>query len=334
MKNNDIQALIQKYFLQRLMAQRNVSPETIKSYRDSFRLYLRYIETRCGVPPSKMTIAQFDAEHVLGFLSHLDKERGNSTKTINNRLAALHSFAKYLIFELPEYSGLLTRSLKVPFRKDEKRQMEFLTEDEFAAFKAACETVTALGRRDMLMLLLLYNTGVRVSELVGLRLRDIHIDSQNSAAYIRILGKGRKERDVPLWKSTAKYLASYLSDHAHGENSNLFTNCGNGNLTRSGVRYRLSCLQKKASEVAPSLTKKNITPHTFRHTTALRMLQSGIDISTIAIWLGHENIITTHKYMEADLEMKRQTLEKMGDPGCSAYHFMPDASIMVFLDSL
>ena len=204
MKNNDIQALIQKYFLQRLMAQRNVSPETIKSYRDTFRLYLRFIDTHCGVPPAKMSIAHFDADHILEFLSHLDKERGNSAKTINNRLAALHSFAKYLIFELPEYSGLLSRSLKVPFRKDEKRQMEFLTEDEFAALKSACETDTALGRRDMLMLLLLYNTGVRVSELVGLKLGNVHIDSQGTAAYIQVHGKGRKERYVPLWKSSRR----------------------------------------------------------------------------------------------------------------------------------
>lgn len=334
MKNNDIQTLIQKYFLQWLMAQRNVSPETIKSYRDTFRLYLKYIETRCGVPPAKMSITQFDADHILEFLAHLDKERGNSSKTINNRLAALHSFVKYLIFELPEYSGLLNRSMMVPFRKAEKRQMEFLTEDEFSALKNTCKTETALGRRDMLMLLLLYNTGIRVSELVGLKLSDIHIDSQSTSAYIRVYGKGRKERDVPLWKSTAKYLASYMNDHAYSESSNLFANCIDGDLTRSGVRYRLDYLQKKASATVQSLAKKNITPHTFRHTTALRMLQSGIDISTIAIWLGHESIITTHKYMETDLEMKRQTLEKMGDPDHSAYHFTPDASILDFLDSL
>ena len=286
MKNSDIQTLIQKYFLQRLMAQRNVSSETIKSYRDTFRLYLKYIETCHGVPPAKISIAQFDAEHILGFLSYLDKERGNSAKTINNRLAALHSFAKYLIFELPEYSGLLTRSLKVPFRKDEKRQMEFLTEDKFDALKSACETNTALGRRDMLMLLLLYNTGIRVSELVGLKLGSIHIDSHGTTAYIQVYGKGRKERDVPLWGSTAKYLTGYLRDHARGENNNLFANCTDGDLTRSGVRYRLGCLQKKASETIPSLAKKNITPHTFRHTTALRMLQSGVDISTIASSAG------------------------------------------------
>lgn len=316
------------------MGQRNVSPETIKSYRDAFRLYLRYIENHHGIPPAKMSIAQFDADHILGFLAYLDTERGNSAKTINNRLAALHSFVKYLIFEVPEYSGLLNRSLMVPFRKSEKRQMEFLTEDEFDALKSSCNMNSALGRRDMLMLMLFYNTGVRVSELVGLKLSDIYIDDQGSAAYIHVHGKGRKERHVPLWKSTAKYLAGYMSEHSYSENSNLFMNCIDNGLTRSGIRYRLDCLQKKASETAPSLAKKNITPHTFRHTTALRMLQSGVDISTIAIWLGHESIITTHKYMEADLEMKRQSLEKMGDPGHSAYHFTPDTSVLAFLDSL
>ncbi len=334
MNNNDIQSLIQKYFLQRLMSQRNLSPETIKSYRDTFRIYLRYVETHYHVIPVKILITHFDADHILGFLTYLDKERGNGSKTINNRLAALHSFVKYLCFELPEYSGLLSRSLKVPFRKEEKRQMEFLTEEEFSALKNACKTDAVLGRRDMLMLLLLYNTGVRVSELIGLKQSDIHVDSQHSTAYIRIIGKGRKERHIPLWKSTAKYLAEYMNDHVTSENGSLFTNCTNGDLTRSGVRYRVSCLQQRASEVAPSLAKKIITPHTFRHTTALRMLQSGVDISTIAIWLGHESIITTHKYMEADLEMKRQALGKIGDPGDSAYYFTPDESIMAFLDSL
>lgn len=334
MKNgNGIHALIQKYFLQWLMTQRNVSPETIKSYRDTFRLYLRYIEKHLNVTSTKISMAQFDADHILGFLSYLDKERGNKPKTINSRLAALHSFIKFLNFEMPEYSGLLNRSLMVPFRKVEKRQMEFLTEDEFSALKNACESGTPLGCRDMLMLLLLYNTGVRVSELVGLKLSDINIDTQNSTAYIRIHGKGRKDRHVPLWKSTAKYLSGYIRDYDRND-GRLFINCTAGDLTRSGVRYRLNCLQKKAAKTTPSLAKKSITPHAFRHTTALRMLQSGVDISTIAIWFGHESIITTHKYMEADMEMKRKTLEKMSDPGNSAYHFTPDDSIMAFLASL
>jgi len=335
MKNkNEIQDFIQKYFLQWLMSQRNVSIETVKSYRDTFRLYLRFIEKDCNKSPAKISIAQFDAEHILRFLSYLEKERGNSPATLNSRLAALHGFIKYLIFELPEHSGLLNRSLMVPFRKAEKRQVEFLTEDEFAALKDACKIDTALGKRDMLMLLLLYNTGIRVSELVGLRIRDIIIDTQDSSAYIRIHGKGRKERHVPLWKGTAKYLANYTASQGRNEDEKLFANCTNGDLTRSGIRYRIDCLNKNASETAPSLIAKKITPHTFRHTTALRMLQSGVDISTIAIWLGHESIITTHKYMEADLEMKRQTLEKISEPGHLAYNFKPDDSVMAFLDSL
>jgi site-specific recombinase XerD len=334
MKNNNIQALIQKYFLTWLMAQRNVSPETVKSYRDTFRLYLRHMESNCGVLPAKMSIAHFDAEHILSFLAHLDKERGNSAKTINNRLAALHSFASYLIFEVPEYSGILSRSLSVPFRKSEKRQMEFLSEEELEALKSACKTDMPLGRRDMLMLLLLYNTGVRVSELLGLKISDVRLGSQNDAAYIHVHGKGRKERQVPLWKSTSKYLAGYMGDSVRGEASHLFSNNVSGDLTRSGVRYRLKCLQERAVQFCPSLAKKTVTPHTFRHTTALRMLQAGVDISTIAIWLGHESIATTHKYMEADLEMKRRTLEKIGEPGNCAYHFTPDESVMAFLDSL
>jgi site-specific recombinase XerD len=335
MKNdNSIQALIQKYFLQWLMAQRNVSPETVKSYRDTFRLYLRYLERHCSVAPMKMSAVQFDADHILGFLSYLDGERGNSSKTINNRLAALHSFVKYLTFELPEYSGLLNRSLMVPFRRTERRQMDFLTEDEFSAMKKACETDTILGRRDMLMLLLLYNTGVRVSELVSLRLNDINMDNRDSTTYLRIHGKGRKERRVPLWKSTSKYLADFIRGYDCNQTGHLFQNCTKENLTRSGVRYRLGCLRKIAAETAPSLAKKKITPHTFRHTTALRMLQSGVDISTIAIWLGHESILTTHKYMEADMEMKRKTLERMQDIGHPAYNYTPEASVLAFLDSL
>lgn len=280
-----------------------------------------------------MTVECFDAEHILGFLAYLKTERDNSAKTVNNRLAALHSFANYLIFELPEYGGLLSRSLSIPFRICEKKQMGFLTVEEFEAMKTACKTKTTLGRRDMLMLLLLYNTGVRVSELLGLKTGDVYISSQNDGSYIHVNGKGRKERNIPIWKNSAKYLAAYLENSVN-ENDHLFSNNADKGLTRSGVRYRLGCLQKKAAESCPSLEKKTVTPHTFRHTTALRMLQSGIDIASIALWLGHESIITTHKYMEADLEMKRETLEKVGKPSDSSWHYSPDESIMAFLDAL
>jgi site-specific recombinase XerD len=330
----NIQALIQKFFLKWLMGQRNVSPETVKSYRDTFRIFLEYLAKSHKIKPSAMTIDCLAAECLLGFLESLEKERGNSPKTINVRLAAISSFLKFLSFEIPEYSSLLNRSLMIPYRKFEKRSMDFLTKEEFKALIDSCELNTMLGRRDQLMLLLLYNTGVRVSELLGIETKDIVKGADGRPSYIHVRGKGRKERDVPLWKNTSEFMGRFMAEHEPESNPRLFVNRIDGALTRSGVRYRLQCLIKKAAVSAPSLSRKNVTPHTFRHTTALNLLQSGIDISTIAIWLGHESILTTHKYMESDLEMKRRTLEKLQEPGCSASSFEPDDALLAFLDSL
>jgi site-specific recombinase XerD len=212
--------------------------------------------------------------------------------------------------------------------------MDFLTKDEYQALVDACGQDSELGRRDQLMLLLLYNTGVRVSELVGLKVKDIIMDTNNSPLYIHIYGKGRKERDVPLWKSTSVLLRKFIELHNTNNNAKLFVNRANGALTRSGVRYRLGCLVEKASGQAPSMKQKSISPHTFRHTVALNLLQAGVDISTIAIWLGHESILTTHKYMAADMEMKRRTLEKIQEPGSNSFQFRPDDAVVAFLDSL
>jgi site-specific recombinase XerD len=248
------QALIQKFFLQWLIAQRNVSPETVKSYRDGFRIFINYLETAHGIKPSAITIGCLNAEYILDFLSFLEKERGNGPKTVNLRLSAIGSFLRFLSFEIPEYSGLLSRNLMIPYRKEEKRQMDFLTKDEYQALTDVCKRDTKLGLRDRLMLFLLYNTGIRVSELVGIKIRDIIADANGSPSYIRIHGKGRKERDVPLWKNTAAFLRKFIELHdTGGGNGKLFSNCVNGTLTRSGVRYRLGNLVKKASEQVPSM---------------------------------------------------------------------------------
>ena len=333
-RETKLQFLIQKYFLQWMLTQRNVSPETIKSYRDTFRIFFRYIEKRDKIKPSLITINHFEAEYILGFLEFLKKERGNKPNTINNRLAALHSFLKFISFEAPEHSGLISRSLLIPFMKGEKCLISFLTEEEFQAMINTCDTSTGLGRRDKLMLLLLYNAGVRVSELTNLKGKDIRIDSCGTTSYLRIHGKGRKERDVPLWKSTTEYLRDYIDANGTLDNDKLFLNSAGNALTRSGVRYRIDCLQNKAITSMPSLSKKKITPHTFRHTTAMNLLQSGIDISTIAIWLGHESIDTAHKYMVCDIEMKRGVLAKMNEPKQSSFHLDPDDTMLTFLDSL
>ena len=294
-------ALVQKFFLQWLMTQRNVSPETVKSYRDTFRIYMRYLETVHSIKPSSISVSCLEAECILGFLNHLERERGNKAKTVNARLSAISCFLKYLSFEMPEYSGLLSRSLMIPYRKEDKKGMDFLTKDEYQALMDVCESDTGLGRRDQLMLMVLYNTGVRVSELLGLKVQDIVTDANGLPSYIHVHGKGRKERDVPLWKSTAVYLRKFMDAGNADGGDKLFVNRIDGALTRSGVRYRLDCLVKKASCTVPTLARKTVTPHTFRHTAALNLLQAGVDISTIAIWLGHESILTTHKYMAADM---------------------------------
>ena len=203
----NISAFIQKFFLQRLMAQQNVSPETVKSYRDGFRIYLKYLETAHGITPSAITVNCLEAEYILEFLDFLENERGNQPKTINLRLSALSSFLRFLSFEVPEYSGLVNRSLMIPYRKEEKRQMDFLTKDEYQALLNACEQNSELGRRDRLMLLLLYNTGIRVSELVELKVQDINIDANGLPLYVHIRGKGRKVRDVPFMEKHRGVLA-------------------------------------------------------------------------------------------------------------------------------
>jgi site-specific recombinase XerD len=333
-KNKNFQMLIQKFFLTWLLAQRNVSPQTVKFYRDSFRIFLKYLEAVHKIKPAVVSVDCLNAEYILGFLDFLEKERGNQPRTINSRLSAISSFLRFLSFEIPEYSGLLSRSLMIPYRKEEKRTMDFLTKDEYRALVDVCEANSQLGHRDRLMLLLLYNTGVRVSELVALRVLDVILDANGTPSYIHVHGKGRKERDVPLWKTTAAYLKKFMESHDKDSNAKIFANRTKDALTRSGVRYRLGCLVKKASGKTASMKRKNISPHTFRHTVALNLLQAGVDISTIAIWLGHESILTTHKYMAADMEMKRRTLEKIQEPGGNPPNFRPDNAMIAFLDSL
>ncbi|SHF61947.1 Site-specific recombinase XerD [Desulforamulus putei DSM 12395] len=332
--NSAFQDLLQKFFLKRMMNQKQASPETIKSYRDTFRIYIEYLNIVHKCPPHKISIEHIQAEYILGFLEYLDHERGNQTKTINNRLAAIHAFLHFMSFEKPEYSATIQRSLMIPFRKTKKRQIDFLTKEEIDALLEACSMKEALGRRDRMMVLILYNTGIRVSELISLRCRDVIFDSSGTAGYIHVIGKGRKERNIPLWKTTASYIKKYIEEHSLKSDDKLFINHTGDELTRSGVRYRIDCLTEKAQKIIPGLEDKNISPHTFRHSTALHLLQSGVDISTIAIWLGHESINTTHKYMEADIEMKQKTLEKIAEPSVNGYRYKPSKDILAFLASL
>ncbi len=334
MKTDTFQSLLRRFFLERLMNQQKVSPCTIQSYKDTFRILLKYMNESVGIKADALALEDIDANAVIGFLKYLEHDRKNGNRTINNRLAAIKSFMDYVSYECPEHLDIVRKVKLIPFRNVERKEVSYLSKIELDALLDACTTATSHGKRDYLMVLLLYNSGMRVSELVSLKGRDVI--ATKGHCYIRILGKGRKERTVPLWAMTKKHLTDYLKENKILENDFLLQGRNVDHLTRSGVRYRLDCLVKKALKVCPSLKNKTISPHTLRHSTAMSLLQSGVDISTIAIWLGHESIETTHKYMVTDLNLKDIALKKMHEPESSPKNARYHASekLQDFLDSL
>lgn len=335
MQNNDFQSLLQKFFLERLLNQQKVSPCTIQAYKDTFRIFLKYMYDECGTKADSITMKDVNADTVIKFLNYLESNRKNKCKTANNRLATIKAFMEYVSYECPEYLGIVRKVKAIPFRKVEKKEIGYLTKEEMDSLLNACETTNPDGRRDYFMLLLLFNSGIRVSEMISIQGKDavISVDGQ---CHLRIMGKGRKERTVPLWKTTTKYLVEYMQENEIQSNDYLLSGRNVKHLTRSGVRYRIDCIVKKASANSSSLKSKSITPHVFRHSTAMSLLQSGIDISTIAIWLGHESIETTHKYMVADIKLKEEALNKLHEPESSQterrYHATDN--ILQFLNSL
>jgi integrase/recombinase XerD len=333
MKNNGFQSLLQCFFLERLINQINASSCTISSYRDTFRIFLRYMKTEKRYDPSQITFEMLTAENIIEFLDYIETVRNNSIKTRNNRLAAIHSFMEYVSFQAPEYLSMIQRVKSIPFKKTETKTIDYLIVEEVESLMAGCDLSCWLGRRDRIMVALLYNTGVRVSELVSIKKKDVTLN-KNGIGSVHVIGKGRKERTIPIWKSTQKYLLEFLKEIGGNDEDYLFTGQRGGKLTRSGVTYRLNCLVKVASHNCLSLLKKRVTPHVLRHTTAMHLLKAGVDISTIAIWLGHESIETTHKYMVSDLRLKEQALAQTKEPKASGFRYKPSSDILSFLDSL
>lgn len=336
MKNNLplLQTLMQNYFLQRLIQQRKASPKTVESYRDTFRIYFEYLLVVHSIKATDSCIENFDLTYIEGFCIFLENQRGNKAVTINNRLAAIRSFLQYVAEIEPEYSGIAKRGLMMPMRKHETVTMDFVDKNEFDAMLATCNTATFIGARDKLMLMIFYNTGVRVSELLEIKCADIQNGGVPGKSSISIYGKGRKERIVPLWKDTALYIQRYIRTNRLGGNEYLFVNKNGNHLTRSGVRVRINIITKEASRKVQSLSEKSITPHSFRHSVAMNLLRAGVDISTIALWLGHSSIETTHKYMVADIELKRKAMEKAGSSGDASFNYKPSSDILNFLASL
>lgn len=326
--------LLERYFLSYMITQKKVSPRTVAAYRDSFTLYIRFLNSEYRITTSKIEIRHFSLDYLAKFGDYLEKKRHCSATTINLRISAIKSFLTYAAVEAPEYSGTIRKALSLPCRKTDKTVMAFLNKNEYEALLKVCAGTDFISSRDKLMLMVMYNTGCRVSELVNLYVSDISLPPGNTTPYICFYGKGRKERVTPIWKTTAAYILQFVADYSLELKDHLFKNQNNGNLTRSGVGQRIAVITSKAISYCPSLKEKTVTPHTFRHSAAMNLLQAGVDISTIAIWLGHESIETTHKYMVADIELKRKAMEKLDETTNNSYNYKPSDAILDFLKNL
>ena len=300
--------LLQAYFTERLARQRDASPHTIASYRDSFRLLLTFLHEQTGKAPSKLQLEDLNAARITAFLSYLENKRSNSVRTRNARLTAIHSFFHYTALKAPECAEEIARVLAIPEKRYESTLISYLTEPEIDALLAAPDRSTPTGRRDHALLLLAAQTGLRASELASLRRQDLNL----SSGWVRCEGKGRKERCTPLSRGAREVLRVWLRELGGNPDSPLFPSRSGGHLTRAGIWRLVVKHIDTARQHCPSLAGKNITPHVLRHTAAMRLLRAPepVDTATIALWLGHESLDSTNKYLHADMELKRRALDR------------------------
>lgn len=327
----NVAPLLQAFFTERLMAQRQASPHTIASYRDAFCLLLRFIQRRAGKVPSSLSLQDMDAPTIGAFLEHLEHERGNNPRTRNARLAAVHAFFRYVALREPAHSALAQRVLAIPTKRYDRPLIHFLSHSEIEALLAAPDLDTCLGRRDRALLLLTEQTGLRVSELIGLRCKDVVL---GHGAHVHCLGKGRKSRCTPLRKEAVKVLRGWLRERRGEPCDPLFPSQRGGSLSRDSIEHIVHKHVTIASQQCASLQHKHVTPHVLRHTTAMELLQHGVDSAVIALWLGHESVETTQIYLHANLEMKEKALAKTTPVNVPLGRYRPDDQLMAFLDTL
>jgi integrase/recombinase XerD len=324
-------ALLQGFFTGRLMQQRQASAHTIASYRDSFRLLLRFAQRRLGVAPQRLTFEQIDAPLIAAFLEDLQTGRGISAATRNLRLTAIRSFFRYSAFELPTHAAQIQRVLAIPNKRCTRAQIGFLTREEIDALLRAPDLRTRSGRRDHALMLLAVQTGLRLSELTALRRDDIQL---GTGAHVRVIGKGRKERATPLSKVTADVLRAWLREIDDDDDAIVFPSAHGTRLSADGVQYLLAKHVAQASQSCLPLRDKHVTPHVLRHTAAMELLQAGVERSVIALWLGHESIETTQIYLDANLQIKQAALDKVEPLAGRVGRYRPDDQLLAFLQSL
>lgn len=332
MKAEDFAVLIERFFADHLEAQRNLSPHTLAAYRDTFKLLLIFLSCYHRTRIDQLTLDSLRPEAVLAFLEDLERSRGNAPRTRNVRLAAIRTFVRFATSQSPA-SGFLRnaqRILAIPLKKSSTRLLGFLNRQQINAVLSSTDESTWSGRRDRLLFLLLYNTGARIAEALQIQARDLRERA------VLLHGKGRKERIVPLWPETDRLLHGWCRANKIGAEQPIFINRWGNRLSRDGVAQRLSLAVSKATVQCPSLAGRTITPHTLRHICAMHLLQSGVALEVIALWLGHEKPITTHLYSEADLRLKKECLDRLQMPPGAHRHLHPEqqSHLLAFLEAI
>jgi len=323
--------LLQAFFTQHLLTHKRASPQTIASYRDSFRLLLQFVRETRGIAPTALRVPDLDVPVLLAFLEHLERDRHNGIRSRNARLAAIRSFFRFVALREPTHVGLCARVLAIPVKRADRAVVKALSRMEVEALIAGPDLTQWRGRRDQALLLTLYNTGARVSEIIALKPDQVHF---GASAFVHLTGKGRKERTVPLWARTARVLRAWLRELEPRRITVAFPSARGAPLSRDGVDYILQQALTRARLHCPTLRDKRLSPHTLRHTTAMHLLQSGVDIAVIALWLGHESIETTHIYLEADLGTKERALQKLAPAGAQVPRYQADDAVLAFLATL
>jgi integrase/recombinase XerD len=315
---------LQAFFTDRLIRQRGASPHTIAAYRDTMRLLLTFAQQRLSKPPSALDLADLDAPLIGAFLDHLQHKRGNSVRTRNARLAAIHSLFTFAALRHPEHAALIQRVLTIPPKRFDKALITYLNPADIDALLAAPDRLTRAGRRDHALLLLAVRTGLRVSELINLNRADLHL---GAGAHVDCLGKGRKRRSTPLDKQTVAVLKAWLDERGGHPDAPLFP-------ARTGSRLSRDAVERLVTKHATTAGLNAVTPHVLRHTAAMQLLHAGVDTTVIALWLGHEQAETTQIYLHADMTIKQRALDRTTPPKTRPGRYQPSDSVLAFLDSL
>jgi integrase/recombinase XerD len=322
---------LEAFFTERLMTQRQASPHTVSGYRDTMRLLLAFATEQTGKPPSRLEVCDLDVRLISAFLDHLEHDRHNSASTRNVRLAAIRSLFRYAALRHPEHADVIARVLALPAKRFDRALISFLTTEEVRALLAAPDRSTWTGRRDHALMLTAIQTGLRVSELTGLRRQDLQL---GTISYLFTLGKNRKQRTVPLTTQTVKVLRTWLKERAGQPDDPLFPSNRGGQLSRDAVEWLINKHATTAASHCPTLRTKKVTAHVLRHTTAMTLLQSEISTSVIALWLGHEQESTTRGYLHGDLRLKQRALDRTKPPDTKPGRYRPSDALLRFLDNL